>query len=66
MEKVGFWCLVLIAYSSAAPRAPQEEKSGQNKTLEAELEDQGNVWIEVRNNAIHYSVIFPRNECMID
>ncbi|XP_034169614.1 olfactomedin-like 2Ba isoform X2 [Pangasianodon hypophthalmus] len=50
MEKVGFWCLVLLAYTSAAPNAPralQQEKSEQNKPSEAELEDQGNVLIEL-------------------
>lgn len=52
MKKAGFWCLVLLAFSSAAPnspRAPEEEKSEQNKTAE-ELEDQSNVLIEVRKN----------------
>lgn len=56
MEKVGFLCLVLLVYSSAdtnSPRTLQEEQSEPNRTLDAELEDQGNVLIEVRNDPIH-------------
>lgn len=54
MKKAGFWCLVLLAFSSAAPNSPrahEEEKSEQNKTAE-ELEDQSNILIEVRKNLI--------------
>ncbi|KAK3542587.1 hypothetical protein QTP86_031291 [Hemibagrus guttatus] len=50
METVGFWCLLLLVHASAAPNTPgalQEEKSEHNKTLDAELEDQVDVLIEL-------------------
>lgn len=61
MEKVGFWCLVLLIYSSAAPNSPralQEEKNQQNKT--PETEEQCNVLVEVRNRSTTLSgQLFP-------
>lgn len=61
MEEVGFWCLLFLACTSAAPSAPrvsQEERSDQNTTLEADHKDQVNLFIEVRGNAIHRSLLF--------